>query len=128
MDFCLTLWKPCINETINAKNFNDITVCESCSCVYKKKTLNTHAQLWPGRKVDYKIRRKLDTLTQSPTFLATVRCQNDFVLKSRLKDGVFLIMRPDEINAITLICLFGETHVKNHKKTQIVTVISNKMQ
>ncbi|KAJ8975160.1 hypothetical protein NQ317_011989 [Molorchus minor] len=40
-------------------------------------------------------------------------------------------MRPDEISAVAkndiLICLYGETHLKKHKRAQIATVISNKM-
>lgn len=115
----------------NAKSFNDFAACSSCSGVYKRKTLSRHAKRCPGRVNEDQQRGRLYALTQSQTFLAASRCQNDFLLKSRLKKEVFDIMRADKISEVAkgdlLICLFGENHLKKHKRPQIATVTSNKM-
>ncbi|KAJ8909260.1 hypothetical protein NQ315_011239 [Exocentrus adspersus] len=123
--------RPPEKESENAKSFDDFAVCEFCTGIYKKKTLYRHAKACRGRVTAKQKTGKLYALTQSQTFIAAARCQNDFLLKSRLKNEVFSIMKPDNISAVAkndlLICLFGETHLKRHKRQQIVTVTSNKM-
>lgn len=123
--------RPPSNEKTNVNCFSDFTVCESCKGVYKKKTLYRHAKICPGQMNENQKKGRLYALTQSQTFLAASRCQNNFLLQSQLLKEVFRIMRPDEISDVvkndTLICLFGETHLKKHKRTQIVIVTSNKM-
>lgn len=123
--------RPPQEESKNAKTFDDFAVCEFCRGIYKKKTLYRHANICPGRVSEEQKKGKRYALTQSQTFLAAARCQNEFLTKSRLKKEVFSIMRPDDISAVAkndlLICLFGERHLKKHKRPQIATVTSNKI-
>lgn len=97
----------------------------------KKKTLSRHAIRCPGRVTEDQQRGRLYALSRSQTFLAAARCRNNFLLKSRLKKEVFDIMIADKISEVAkndiLICLFGEAHIKKHKRPQIATVTSNKM-
>ncbi|XP_050512802.1 uncharacterized protein LOC126888505 [Diabrotica virgifera virgifera] len=113
-----------------ALDFDDFVACENCSGVYKKKFFYKHAKKCQDKHTGTKCGR-LNALTQSQTFLAASRCQNSFLSQSRLKKEVFCIMKADKISATAkndiLICLFGETHLKKHKRKQIVTVTSNKM-
>lgn len=123
--------RPSKKEIKKAMTFDDFAVCESCRGVYKKKTLYRHANTCPGRVTEDQKKGRRYALTQSQTFLAAARCQNDFLLNSRLKKEVFSIMRADDISAVAkndlLICLYGERHLKKHKREQIATVTSNKM-
>lgn len=124
--------RPTEDESkINAKCFNDFAVCSSCSGVYKKKTLSRHATRCSGRVTKNQKRGRLYSLTKSQTFLAAARCNNNFLLQSRLKNEVFDIMRADKISEVAkndlLICLFGETRLKKYKRSQIASVTSNKM-
>lgn len=123
--------RPSMKDIKSAKSFDDFAVCESCRGVYKKTTLYRRAKTCPGRVNGDKKKGRRYVLTQSQTFLAAARCQNDFLSNSRLKKEIFSIMRPDDISAAAkndlLICLFGERHLKKHKREQIATVTSNKM-
>lgn len=123
--------RPAQKEIENSKTFDDFAVCEFCRGVYKKKTLYRHVNICPGRIVEKQKKGRCYALTQSQTFLAAARCQNEFLTKSRLKKEVFCIMRADNVSAVakndSLICLFGERHLKKHKRAQIATVTSNKM-
>ncbi|XP_074027761.1 uncharacterized protein isoform X1 [Leptinotarsa decemlineata] len=56
---------------------------------------------------------------------------HEFLKSSRIKDEIFIIMRPDDISLVAkndpLICLYGEALLNKHKRKQIAIVISNKM-
>lgn len=56
---------------------------------------------------------------------------NDFYQTLRLKDEVFKIMRNDDVSKSAmqdvLICSYGDSLLRKHKRPQIKNVVSNKM-
>nr|XP_023011705.1 uncharacterized protein LOC111501996 [Leptinotarsa decemlineata] len=133
-NFILNSEKQSIKPTRKPKllgNVNDINYfpCTSCLGYYKKSYLWRHKKNC-GAKID-NMGSKTQHLTESQTFLATTGLLGNHLNRSRLKNEVFCIMRPDEISLTAktdpLICLYGESYLSKHKRKQMHTVTSNKI-
>ncbi|CAH0558564.1 unnamed protein product [Brassicogethes aeneus] len=118
---------------VRTSNDPDVTyfVCTYCLGHYSKKLLHKHVKICKNKPKDEKHVGKR-CLSKSQTFMALVNSKNEeFLKKSRIKDEVFGIMRPDNISYVAkndaLICLYGESILNKHKRKQIINVVSNKM-
>lgn len=114
-------------ETENA----DYYPCVNCLGYYKKEYLWRHRKNCKSNLESAKPHVRVQHLTKSQTLLATTGLLGNYLSKSRLKQEVFDIMRPDEISFVAkndfLICLFGESYLNKHKRKQMRTAVSNKM-
>lgn len=120
--------KCIVNDNIKKDNYY---VCVHCLGFYKKAYLWRHKKICKANAVkDNKVGPN-NHLSESQTFLATTGMLGNYLNKSRIKEEVFNIMRPDDISHAAktdpLICLFGESYIGKHKRKQMNTVVSNKL-
>ncbi|KAL3273319.1 hypothetical protein HHI36_014768 [Cryptolaemus montrouzieri] len=106
-------------------------VCTYCLDQYSKQFLYRYVRICKQRPATAE-RGSRNCLARSQTFLATLKSKNqDFLQSSRIKEEVFGLRRADDISYTAksdpLICLYGETLLKKHKRQQICTTVSNKM-
>lgn len=130
--------KPNTNNSEVLRNQDDINFnreeyvpCVHCLGYYKKNYLWRHAKNCKSKNPCSNSRTKIQHLSVAQTFLVSTGLLGNFLEKSRLKQEVLNIMRPDDISLAAkgdaLICIYGESYLNKHKRKQMNVVVSNKM-
>lgn len=118
-------------DTTNLVDRDNYVPCINCLGFYKKTYLWRHKKICKSRITSENENGRKQHLTDVQTFLAITGALGNFLNKSRLKDEVFCIMRPDKISLTAkqdpLICLYGESLISKHKRKQMAVVVSNKI-
>lgn len=112
---------------------DEYTPCSHCLGLFKKSYLYRHVKVCHLKPADAKNKTdgRSNPVGESQTLLVCLNRHGHYLGKSRLKTEVFPIMAPDEISKVAkndpLICFYGESHLKKHKRKQIINKISNDM-
>lgn len=130
--FYLKTEKNVLNPVRTSKNPNtEYFICTYCLGHYSKKLLYKHVKICKSKPTE-ELKAGKKCLIRSQTFMASIISRNhEFLRRSRIKEEVFEIMRPDHISAVAksdpLICLYGETLLNKYKRQQMRIVVSNKI-
>lgn len=110
---------------------DDYFPCVFCLGYYKKKYLWRHKKICKAKINNEKEIFRKSHLSEAQTLLATTGILGNYLSKSRLRKEVLDIMKPDMISLAAkndpLICLYGESYLNKHKRSQMSVVVSNKM-
>ncbi|CAG9827018.1 unnamed protein product [Diabrotica balteata] len=105
--------------------------CVYCLGYYKKSYLWRHKKQYKSKNECVETNSKIQHLSDAQTFLICTGLLGNFLEKSRLKQEVLNIMRPDDISFTAkqdpLICFYGESLLNKHKRKQMNVVVSSKM-
>lgn len=116
-----------ITEKIGEDGKENYVVCSHCFGYFKRNYLRRHACMPRSAKGN----KRENHLSEAQMAVICSGNYAKFYNNLRLKTEVFTIMRSDEISRTAmediLICSYGEDLIGKHKRTQIRTVISNKM-
>lgn len=115
-------------RNIEAKD-KDYVPCNYCLGFFKKSYLRKHRKKCAMNNHSGKSRE--NHLSESQAFYICSGINKDFYDSLRLKKEVLNKMRVDEISKTAiddiLICSYGESQLKRHKRVQLATMVSNKM-
>lgn len=110
-------------------NYAEYVACNYCLGLFKKQYLRRHRKKCDLR--DRKTSNRENHLSETQIFTICSGLNKEFYDKLRLKNEVFKYMRNDEISEAAmndiLICTYGESQLKKHKRVQIRSCISNRM-
>lgn len=104
--------------------------CPDCLGYFKRNFLRRHRKKCSSKPKN-PLQDREKHLSLSQLFSVCVGSHGEFCSTLRLKSEVFPIMRNDSISKLamndSLICLYAESLLRKHKRSQIKNVISNKM-
>ncbi|KAJ8966985.1 hypothetical protein NQ314_003173 [Rhamnusium bicolor] len=117
-----------VDKSLEHRNENYVP-CSNCFGYFKRNFLRRHRRKCPLRSERNTSRE--NHLSASQLMIICSGNYSKFYDSLRLKKEVFTIMRADKISEAAmsdlLICSYAEGLLGKHKRTQIKTVISNKM-
>lgn len=107
----------------------DYFPCNFCLGFFKKEYLRRHKKKCKMNKNTTKLRE--NHLSESQTFYICTGQNKEFYDSLRLRTEVLNKMRVDEISKTVigdiLICSYGESQLRRHKRVQLATMVSNKI-
>ncbi|CAH0563141.1 unnamed protein product [Brassicogethes aeneus] len=107
------------------------SACNYCLGYYKKTNLRKHRKKCPMIKNQASSKTRISHLSETQAFALCSGIYKEFYDSLRLKSEVIDKMRPDNISKAAikdiLICSYGESQLKRHRRVQLAVSVSNKM-